>query len=82
MKEYGNKNSWTKLFAINYMPDLPKSYATIKVLSIFEDNHVLLKPTRFTDKLIVYNSKNGTFKLMEFGNSAQVCVESLISPCS
>jgi F-box interacting protein len=35
MKEYGNKNSWTKLFAINYMPDLPKSYATIKVLNIF-----------------------------------------------
>ncbi|GAU24914.1 hypothetical protein TSUD_116400 [Trifolium subterraneum] len=82
MKEYGSKESWTKLFAINVMQDLSTSYTSIKVLNIFEDNQVLLNSTRMTDKLIIYNSKNGTFKFMDFGNSAEVCVESLISPCS
>ncbi|CAJ2638503.1 unnamed protein product [Trifolium pratense] len=81
MKEYGNHESWTKLFAITYMQDLPISYANIKVLNIFGDNQVLLKSTEWTDKLIVYNFKNGTYKYTKFGNSAEVCGESLISSC-
>ncbi|XP_045822488.1 F-box/kelch-repeat protein At3g23880-like [Trifolium pratense] len=81
MKEYGNHESWTKLFAITYMQDLPISYDNIKVLNIFGDNQVLLKSTEWTDKLIVYNFKNGTYKYTKFGNSAEVCGESLISSC-
>jgi len=83
MKEHGNKDSWTKLFTISYMQDLPTSNATIKVMRTFEDSQVLLKSKEERKwKLIFYNSSDGTFKFTEFENILEVCTESLISPCS
>jgi F-box interacting protein len=85
MKEHGNQNSWTKLFTISCMRDFPKSHATctFKVLHMFEDGQVLLKHgNRSTWKLIFYNSRNGTFKFTKVENTFEVCIESLISPCS
>ncbi|PNX81660.1 F-box protein, partial [Trifolium pratense] len=42
MKEYGNKESWTKLFTISNMLDsLTPSYSSIKAKYVFEDHQVL-----------------------------------------
>jgi len=83
MKKYGNKESWIKLFTISY---LPITYIVIDVVNIFEENQVLLKCTEEygTPKWIIYNSINGTFKFTRLENTleVEVCVESLISPCS
>ncbi|KEH32866.1 F-box protein interaction domain protein [Medicago truncatula] len=82
MKEYKNKESWSKLFTISHIPDLPTYYGIIKVLHIFEDGQVLLDSTNgYTWKLIFYNSRDGTYKFTEFEFRCEVCVESLISPC-
>ncbi|XP_061359681.1 F-box/kelch-repeat protein At3g23880-like [Gastrolobium bilobum] len=83
MKDYGNKESWTKLFSVPYMGN-PDSYPYTKALHISEDDQVLLE---FQSRLVVYNSRDGTFKLPEIQsiNSwvvPDVYVESLISPCS
>jgi F-box interacting protein len=59
MKEYGNKESWTKLFTISSMRDFSCPY--IKAICIFEDEQVLLRYVN--DKRwghIFYNCKNGT----------------------
>jgi len=95
MKEYGNKESWTKLFTISYMPDPSKYYIFTKALCVFDNHHqVLLESTRdwgtnWNTKLIVYNSRNSTFRFTNVPNnsaynprngSPEVCVESLISP--
>jgi F-box interacting protein len=80
MKEYGNKESWTKLFTISSMRDFSCPY--IKAICIFEDEQVLLRYVN--DKRwghISYNYKNHTSKFIEFENIPEVCVESLISPC-
>jgi F-box interacting protein len=89
MKEYGNKESWTKLFTISYMRDaraLPYSY--IKAICVFEDEQVLLIYRDDERRgYISYNCKNDTSKFLEFVDSTPftsgygVCVESLISPC-
>jgi F-box interacting protein len=79
MKEYGNKESWTKLFTISYMP------AFVKAIYTFEDEYVLLKRGKdWDDGYIFYNCRDGTSKLIGYLNmrSPEVCVESLISPCS
>jgi hypothetical protein len=76
------------------MPDPSKYYMFTKAVYIF-DNHrqVLLESTRDWDtnwdtKLIVYNSRNSTFRFTNVPNksaynprngSPEVCVESLIS---
>jgi len=95
MKEYGNKESWIKLFTVSYMEDPfymwgpSKSYALTKVVYIFEDDQVLLESKgSWSKKLVVYDPKNDIFKLQY--NSAynlsdgapEVCVESLLSPWS
>jgi F-box interacting protein len=83
MKEHGNEDSWSKLFTVSYIQDLPTSHANIKVVHMFEDGQVLLKSIEGgTWKLIFYNSRNGTYKSTQFENTWEVCVESLISPCS
>ncbi|XP_058753365.1 F-box/kelch-repeat protein At3g23880-like [Vicia villosa] len=70
MKEYGNKESWTKLFTI--------SCDFWKVKNILEDDQVLLESN---EKMSVYNFKNHTFKFTKFGRcQEEICVESLISP--
>ncbi|CAJ2658510.1 unnamed protein product [Trifolium pratense] len=83
MKEYGNKDSWTKLFRIPYMGNFESCpYTTVTYVS--EDDQVLLE---WQFEIVVYNSKDGTFKTPEFQNInpkmiLNVYEESLISPCS
>jgi F-box interacting protein len=80
MKEYGNKESWTKLFTISNMRDsLTPFYPYIKATYVFEDHQVMIESIRH--KYILYNFRNGTSKLVEFENTPEICVESLISPC-
>nr|AFK46973.1 unknown [Lotus japonicus] len=82
MKEYGNKDSWTKLFRMKMMElDLLIPY----LLHISEDGEVLLLDHR--GKLVLYNSREATFKTARIQDSnrpmdSAVYVESLISPCS
>ncbi|XP_004486107.1 F-box/kelch-repeat protein At3g23880-like [Cicer arietinum] len=82
MKEYGNKNSWTKLFRVPFMEGVGCSPYT-KALHISEDDQVLLE---FDSKLVVYNSRDGTFKTPQIQNIndwmvPEIYQESLISPC-
>ncbi|KEH33350.1 putative F-box domain-containing protein [Medicago truncatula] len=80
MREYGNRESWTKLFNVSYRGD-PILSVIGEPLYIFEDNKVLLKfPGYFILKLI--DSSNGTITSTEFYDSPEVCTKSLISPCS
>jgi hypothetical protein len=82
MKEYGNKESWTKLY---WVPLMSRLYN--KTLYIFEDDQLLID---FYDsdhmlKLIVYDSKNRTSKILEIQDinyriKPEVYIESLISP--
>jgi len=63
MKEYGNDESWMKLFTI--YARTPNRY--IEVVNIFEDDQVLLESMEeciredSTWKLIVYDTKHGTY---------------------
>ncbi|KEH33128.1 putative F-box associated interaction domain-containing protein [Medicago truncatula] len=83
MKEYGNKESWTKLFTISYLHDSTTYYTCTEVIYIFEDDQVLLKVEGgWKSKLVLYNSRNGTFQFTKFDPTPKVCIESLISPCS
>ncbi|KEH32862.1 putative F-box domain-containing protein [Medicago truncatula] len=85
MKEHGNNDSWAKLYSVSFMRDFPSSFATIEVLHIFEDGRLLLDciyEGERTRKLVFHNSRNGTFKFSESKIMRDVCVESLISPCS
>ncbi|MCH99837.1 F-box protein, partial [Trifolium medium] len=44
MKEYGNKESWTKLFTISLMGGPPRpSYSCVHTIHIFENDQVLLE---------------------------------------
>ncbi|AES97619.1 F-box protein interaction domain protein [Medicago truncatula] len=83
MKEYGNKASWTKLFTIPFMPSYYHLFAN--VMHIFEDGLVTWKSTQdLTRNLVFYNSINGSvkFSYFQFRYILEICVESLISPCS
>jgi F-box interacting protein len=89
MREYGNKDSWTKLFTIPHIQNPRTSYRFLKIVNIFEDDQVLLEyvdesiEENWTWKLMVYDSKNDIIKSMEIGeyeSTPEVCVESLISP--
>ncbi|CAL5202493.1 unnamed protein product [Lathyrus oleraceus] len=85
MKEYGVKESWTKLFNVTHLLDPPfKSFVLTNVLYIFQDDQLLLLFRKDCERrFILYNFKNDTskvsFMLKDF---PQLCVESLISPCS
>lgn len=83
MKDYGNRESWTKLFRVPYMGN-PDSFPYTKALCISEDDAVLLE---FQSKLVLYDSRSGTFKIPDIQDIhgwvvPEVYVESLISPCS
>jgi hypothetical protein len=85
MKEYGNEESWIKLFTIFLPPHVRTSDdGFIYVKDFIEDGQVLLK-SRVESigwKLIVYDSKNDTFKITEFDFFPYgMSFESLISPC-
>ncbi|KAL2579985.1 hypothetical protein GLYMA_15G101700v4 [Glycine max] len=82
MKDYGNKESWTKLFRVPYM-GISDSYLYTKALCISEDDQVLME---FNSELAVYNSRNGTSKIPDIQDiymymTPEVYIESLISPC-
>ena len=89
MKEYGNKDSWTKLYNVPYIRD-KGFYACPEMLYLYEDDQMLidfLELKSFKLKLGMYNSKNGTLSISEIQNIngpmvPRVYVESLISPCS
>lgn len=89
MKEYGKKESWTKLFTVSY-----KSHSLTKAIYMFEDDQVLLQTLgNWKRKLIVYDPRNDTYKCINnksiynpkynaLRNDLKVCTESLISPWS
>ncbi|XP_045823812.1 F-box/kelch-repeat protein At3g23880-like [Trifolium pratense] len=68
MKEYGNKESWTKLFTISSMRDpRASSYPFIWPIRVFEDEQVLMiyrEDERWG--YISYNYKNDTSKFLDF----------------
>lgn len=87
LKECGNKESWTKFYSVPYMED-QGSFSYTKALYISEDDRILVD---FRDlgsnevKLVVYDSKNGTFNIPEILNmnclmEPVVYIESLILP--
>ncbi|RHN72390.1 putative F-box domain-containing protein [Medicago truncatula] len=83
MKEYGNQDSWTRLFRVPYMGGVGSDPYT-KALYVYEDDQVLLE---YMMKLVVYNSRDGTFKTLKIQRRRdwmipEVCQESLISPCA
>ncbi|KAK2394038.1 hypothetical protein QL285_055918 [Trifolium repens] len=84
MKEYGNKESWIKLFRVPVVRDLC-SYPYVCALYVSEDDQVLLY--NVLSELIIYNSRDGTFKDLNIRNTyglrrrTQVYQEGLISPC-
>ncbi|CAK8542384.1 unnamed protein product [Lathyrus sativus] len=82
MNTYGVPESWTKLFSVSYLEDPRMSSILTKALYIFEDDKLLLElqVEKRRRKLIVYNPKNGTFKVTNFVRLPEVCVESLLSP--
>ncbi|PNX56562.1 hypothetical protein L195_g049944 [Trifolium pratense] len=82
MKEYGNKESWIKLFRVPDIRDLD-SFPYVYPLYVSEDDQVLLQ---IESELFVYNSRDGTFKDLNIRNTngvtgTTVYHESLISPC-
>ena len=82
MKEYGNEDSWTKLFRVPNMGDV-SSFPYTRALHVYEDDIVLLQG--FQLLLGVYNSRDATFQTLEIQNTdsrmvPQVYQESLISP--
>jgi hypothetical protein len=82
MKEYGNQESWTKLFTVPYEREPTNSHVRAKAVYILEDGQVLLKFIGDDLPLILYSPINGTLKSTIFQELPEVCVESLISPCS
>jgi len=82
MKDYGNKDSWTKLFTVPYREFIYYNYANLFCINIEHDQVWLY----VCDKVYVYNFKNGTLKIPEIQGSAiirfssNIYVESLISP--
>ncbi|GAU28237.1 hypothetical protein TSUD_118440 [Trifolium subterraneum] len=84
MKEYGNKESWTKLFTVPYMREPTKSHVGFRPIYINEDDQVILEFIGdFDIYLALYHSKSGTLIPTNFEcGTPEVSVESLISPCS
>jgi F-box interacting protein len=84
MKEYGNRESWTKLLTLSYMQDPRTSWVFANAMHIFEDGQVFVKAAGGgIGRLVVYNSRNDSFELpFPSENTVGICIESLISPCS
>ncbi|XP_057430753.1 F-box/kelch-repeat protein At3g23880-like [Lotus japonicus] len=80
MKEYGSKESWTKLFTV---PNPDGSFSFTKPFHISKEDEVLV----VNDGIVyLYNSRDNTFKIFPIQNINDwivpvVYVESLISPC-
>jgi F-box interacting protein len=88
MKEYGNQESWTKLYTIPSLQD--QDLEPSRALYISEDDQLLVQCHKYGAecddmKLVVYDSKAGTSNIPVFQNNyehthAKVYIESLISP--
>ncbi|CAK8531021.1 unnamed protein product [Lathyrus sativus] len=83
MKEYGNKDSWTKLFRFPHTRNLG-SWPHVSALYVSQDDQVLFDIQ--LAELVVYNSRDGTFKdpgihIIDKWMDSEVYHESLISPC-
>ena len=88
INEYGNKESWTKLFTVPFMKFLGDNGVRAAMLCISEeDDQVLLD---IQQKVYAYNYKNGTVETpniqglpstsLPFKFTSSVYVESLVSP--
>ncbi|GAU20089.1 hypothetical protein TSUD_381810 [Trifolium subterraneum] len=90
MKEFGNKESWTKLFRIPFGDVESTPY--IRPLYLFEDDQVLLEckyelQSKRQVELAIYDSRDSTLKTAEIQKSNcsmvyEVYQESFIMPCS
>ncbi|XP_057486624.1 F-box/kelch-repeat protein At3g23880-like [Actinidia eriantha] len=81
MKEYGVRESWTKLFVISYLPE-PSNDGFSRPLCISKNGEILLQ---YGSQLVLYNPKDGTSKILDIQNiydflEADTYVESLVSP--
>ncbi|XP_058785018.1 F-box/kelch-repeat protein At3g23880-like [Vicia villosa] len=81
MNTYGVKESWIKLFSVSCLRNPSMSSILIAKASYICDGQLLLElKEKKKRKLIVYDAKNGTFKVTKFLRLPEVCVESLLSP--
>jgi len=94
MKEYGNQESWSKLYTIPNLQDWGLDARYWDALYISENDQLLVRCYQLDNnhgiahdiKLVVYDSKTGTLNIPEFQNNyeykinAIVYIESLISP--
>ncbi|MCH87083.1 F-box protein [Trifolium medium] len=90
MKEYGNKESWTKLYHVRHMEDRHlRAYR--KASYVFVNDQLLMDFYKLRSSneltLAVYDSKNDSLKIVGIQNidrwmNPEVYIESLISPCS
>lgn len=83
LREYGKRESWTKLVTVPYMPD-PQSELFSPPLFVSESGEILLL---FGIKLILYNPKEKVFRIplidddaLSYIDQAEIYVESLVSP--
>ncbi|KAI5440367.1 F-box/kelch-repeat protein At3g23880 [Lathyrus oleraceus] len=80
METYGIQESWVKLFSVSFLQD-PRMSSILTKASYICDGQLLLElKEKQKMKLIVYDSKNDTFKVTKFLNTSEICVESLLSP--
>jgi len=86
MKEFGNRESWTKLVTVPYMRYSEYLCYIDNVLYISEDDQVLLEFLNgLKSELVIYDPINGTLKHQNIENfndlrHDDIYVESLISP--
>ncbi|XP_055810321.1 F-box/kelch-repeat protein At3g23880-like [Solanum dulcamara] len=78
MKEYGVKESWTKLYTIRF----PENYTLSPPLFMYNEGEILFV---FESTFAIYNTKNDSITYREVTNvddsiEAELCIESLVCP--
>jgi F-box interacting protein len=92
MKEYGNKESWIKLFSLSYMGEPSIYNFLVNAVYMFEDGQVLFESHEDGYlKMCVHDPTIGTIKYIKFQDKSVYdhvfdrcpfnCIESLISSC-
>ncbi|KAL3507359.1 hypothetical protein ACH5RR_032741 [Cinchona calisaya] len=78
MKEYGVRDSWSKVVSVPYLDDPEKSSYSIPVC-LLRNGEILLV---FGSGLVVYNPKSNAFRYPRINGLEEVniYVESLVSP--
>ncbi|XP_047323899.1 F-box/kelch-repeat protein At3g23880-like [Impatiens glandulifera] len=79
MKEYGNVESWSKLFSIPYL-DGPIDFNSTSPIYIFKKNEVILL---LGFRMLLFNINNNTVRYpnIMICSSVDTYIESLVSPC-